>query len=167
MASTIFMILIAVMSMVLTVIIRTQPRVAERTAQIQAGRTMIERLTREIREGSEVVMATPSQFSFVTFVHQQQCGGPASASPTTPSIECRVTYVCTAGACSRTEALPNGSGPGMPVRMVDGLNTTNVFTYSPAASPRYVTVTLEYPSQQGGESITLSDGAALRNITSG
>jgi hypothetical protein len=125
---------------------------------------MIERLTREVREGSTVATATASEFSFVTFVRAQPCGGTGQPSETTPAIQCRVTYACSGGTCTRTEALPDGSGGGTPVTLVEGLNTPNVFTYSPATIPRYVTVTLEYPARQGGESITLSDGAALRNV---
>jgi hypothetical protein len=49
------------------------------------------------------------------------------------------------------------------VRLVDGLRSNAVFTYAPAVNPGHVTVTLEYPGDDGEETVTLSDGAALRN----
>lgn len=153
--------LVAVMGTLIMVVVRTQPQVAERSAQIQNGRAMIERITRELREGSALISATSSGLSFMTFVRGQQCGSPTPpASAATPAIRCQVTYTCAGGTCQRTEP------PGGPVTLVEGLNTSAVFSYTPPTNPRHVTVTLEYPARVGGESITLSDGAALRNAGS-
>lgn len=171
MAMTLLIGLLAVMGVGLGVVMRTQPRVAERSAQIQAGRAMTDRITRELREGSQItappspVAPSPTSISFVTFIRTVQCGvSQPPASSATPAIECRVTYACTAGTCMRTEALPDGSNPGAPVRLVDGLRTSEVFGFWPSpGDPRHVTVTLEYPAEGGGEAVTLSDGAALRN----
>jgi type II secretory pathway pseudopilin PulG len=166
-AATLLIGLLAVMGATITVIARTQPRIAERSAQIQAGRAMIERVTRELREGTaaDLQAASSNGLSFLTYVRTPQCG--SSQPPTseaTPSIRCRVTYSCTGGICTRTEAPPDGTNPGVPTRLVDGLNTSGVFGYWPSsASPAQVTVTLEYPARGGGESVTLSDGVALRN----
>ena len=157
--------LLGVMGGLLTVVVRTQPRIAERSAQIQDGRAMIERVTRELREGSGLQAPAASSVSFLTFVRTQQCGSATPPSSTAaPAIRCRVTYACTAGSCLRTEALPDGTNPGGAVRVVEGLNSTEVFGYWPSpADPEQVTVTLEYPAAGGGESVTLSDGASLRN----
>lgn len=166
MAAVLLLGLLAVGGMMLGVVVRTQPRVAERSAQIQQGRTMIEQLTRELREGSEV--ETPflsSTLTFNTFVRKQACGDSTPlTSPSTPARECEVQYACTAGSCRRTEKEPDSATTPSSTLMVEGLNSSEVFSYSPASAPRHVTVTLEYPAQAGGESITLSDGAALRNI---
>lgn len=163
-AMTILVGLVAIMGSALTLVLRAQPRIAERSTQIQDGRAMIEQFTRELREGSALESPTASYVSFLTFVRRQQCGtATESASPAAPAIECRVSYLCADGACSRTEAQPDGSGAGPPFRVVDGLRSDAVFAYTPTDSPRHVTVTLEYPDDEGGESITLSDGAALRN----
>jgi hypothetical protein len=40
-----------------------------------------------------------------------------------------------------------------------------VFSYVPSTNPTYVSVTLEYPGRGGEESVTLTDGAAMRNVT--
>jgi type II secretory pathway pseudopilin PulG len=164
-AATLLIGLMGILGMGLTVVLRAQPRIAEETAQIQSGRAMIEQITRELREGSGLQASSPSSLSVLTFVRRQQCGEPEPpTSDAIPAIECRVTYACTSDSCTRAEALPDGSGSGSPARVVEGLNSTSVFEYSPAIEPRHVTVTLEYPAQGGGESITLSDGAALRNV---
>lgn len=156
--------LLAVMGAGITTIARNQVRVADRSAQIQEGRAMIERITRELREGSGVQNPTPSGLSFLTYVRRQECGGSEPpASDDTAAIQCRVTYACTDGACTRTEARPDGFEPGPTVRLVEGLRSSAIFTYVPADNPGYVTVTLEYPGQNGDETVTLSDGATLRN----
>ena len=164
MAAAILIGLLAIMGAGITVIARNQVRIADRSAQIQQGRAMIEGITRELREGSGVQNQTSSSLSFLTYVRGQQCGGSEPpASDDTPAIQCRVTYACSDGGCTRTEARPDGSGPGPPVRMVDGLRSDAIFTYVPAGNPGHVTVTLEYPGEDGDETVTLSDGAALRN----
>ena len=50
------MLLVAAGAMSLvTTLVRSQPKVSERTGQIQQGRTMLERLTRELRQGNAVL----------------------------------------------------------------------------------------------------------------
>jgi hypothetical protein len=165
MAATALIGLLGIMGTGITVVAHNQARIADRSAQMQEGRVMVERLTRELREGSGVQSPTSSSLSFLTYVRRQQCGGSESpTSETTPAIQCRVTYTCSSGACTRAEALPNGSGSGPAVLLVDGLRSNAVFTYAPnATNPGHVTVTLEYPARDGDETVTLSDGAALRN----
>ena len=85
---------------------RSEPRIAERTADIQAARVAMERLTREIRQGATVTTATGSTIALVTNVNSATCGG-AHAAEARP---CRVTYACTSGKCTRTEVNPDGSG---------------------------------------------------------
>jgi len=145
--------------------IQSQPRINSQAAAIQQARTMMERVTRELRQGSSVPSASASQLSIVTYVHSATCGGAASSS----SISCKVTYSCSAGACSRTEARPDGTSPGAAVQVVSGLSSTNVFSYTAptATAPAYVGVTLAFPAKGGTDAINLTDGAALRNPGSG
>lgn len=169
-AMTLLLLLLAVMGVGLAIVMRAQPRVAERSAQVQAGRAMTDRLTRELREGSQVTVAVGSTISFLTYVRTAACGsGDPLASSASPAIQCRVTYTCvTAGTCSRTEAQTDGSNPGPAVTAVEGLRSSQVFGYWPSSTqPRHVSVTLEYPGEGGTEAITLSDGAALRNTAGG
>lgn len=145
---------------VVTAGLRSEPRIAERTADIQAARVAMERLTREVRQGSLVTTATSSQLSVVTNVNSATCGDAASAA----ARLCRVTYVCSAGQCTRSEADPDGAGASTPVVVVRGISADPVFTYTPsAASPTYVGVALEFPAREGDDSITLTDGVTMRN----
>ena len=134
--------------------IQSQPRINSQAAAIQQARTTMERITRELRQGSSVPSASASQLSIVTYVHSATCGGAASNS----SISCRVTYSCSAGACTRTEAQPDGTSPGPAVQVVSGLSSTNVFSYTPPTStaPAYVGVTLAFPAKGGTDAINLT-----------
>lgn len=140
--------------------VRSEPRTSSKVAAIQQGRTAMERIVRELRQGIEVPSASPSQLSVVTYVDEATCGG----SPASTAIPCRVTYSCSAGACTRAVADPDGSSPGSPVQVVTGLSDTNVFTYT---APDYVGVRLAFEAREAADPVTLSDGAFLRNPDSG
>jgi prepilin-type N-terminal cleavage/methylation domain-containing protein len=145
--------------------IQSQPRVNSQAAAIQQARVTMERIIRELRQGSSVPSASTSQLSVVTYVHSATCGGAASNT----AISCRVTYSCSSGTCTRTEANPDGTSPGSSVQVVSGLSSSNVFSYAPPSStaPAFVGVTLALPAKGGTDAITLSDGSALRNPGSG
>lgn len=138
--------------------IRSEPRSSSKVAAIQQARFTVDRITRELRQGLEIPMATPSKLAIVTYVKAASCGGAAAST----SIPCRVTYTCEAGKCTRVVAQPNGSAPGATVQVASGLVSTSVFSYLPdATDPTYVGVSLSFSSD--GEPVTLSDGVALRN----
>jgi prepilin-type N-terminal cleavage/methylation domain-containing protein len=145
---------------VFTTALRSQPRTTDRLAKISDARTASERIVREIREGWDTTVATSSQLSFLTYVHSTSCGGPLGAT----AIPCRVTYSCSGGACTRTEAQPNGSAPGLSRTVVSGISGSGVFSYSPDSSaPTWVGITLSFPAANGDDAVTIEDGAALRN----
>lgn len=138
--------------------IRSQPRVNTQAAAIQQARIAMESMIRELRQGSSVPSASASQLAVVTYVHDGTCG------TTTPV--CRVTYACaTDGTCTRGIAHPDGTSPASPTRIVSGLATNAVFTYTAptTTTPAWVGVTLAFPGTGGGSAITLSDSATLRN----
>lgn len=153
---------------VLLASLASQPRASAHTSPVQSARTSMDQMTRELRQGLSVPTATASQLSVITYVDEATCGG---ASATT-AIPCRVTYTCSAGACTRSVAPPSGGASGPSVRVVNGLSTTNVFTYgtgagactsASASAPTSVCVTLALPAGEGANAITLRDGVALRN----
>jgi hypothetical protein len=151
--------------MMLNFAVRTEPRLTERAASVQQGRALMERLTRELRQGATVSVGTPSQLVFATYVKRASCGGPPGAT----AIQCQVEYSCTGGTCSRTERNTSGTGGGEPVQLVEGLASSDVFSYLPSPStPEYVSVRLVYPAtDESGESedaVTLEDGVDLRNF---
>jgi prepilin-type N-terminal cleavage/methylation domain-containing protein len=146
--------------MVFSASVHTQPEQRARGGSIQQARTTLERITREIRQGWDVLTATSQQLTLLTYVKSVTCGG----APGTTAIPCRVSYTCTAGSCIRVESLPNGSSPGPAVTVVTGLSSVMVFGYSPSASsPTNVNVTLSFPAATGDDAITVEDGATLRN----
>ena len=147
---------------VFTAGLHSQERITSQSSAIQGARTTMERLVRELRQGQGIVPGTTptaSQLSLVTYVNST-CAGVSSATATL----CSVTYTCTGGTCTRRVGQPDGSSPGAAVRVVTGLSSANVFSYSPSATaPTYVAARLDLPSGAGDNAIVLTDGAALRN----
>jgi Tfp pilus assembly protein PilW len=151
--------------------IRSRPHAVSQSAAVDQARTAMESMTRELRQGSAVVSPTATQIAVVTYVHAATCGGAVA----TTAISCRVTYSCSAGACTRTVAQPNGSAPGTPRTVVTGMSSSSIFSYVPntggtsscgapgASTPTYVCVTLAFPDNAGRNAVTLSDGVTLRN----
>ena len=147
---------------------RSQPRLEKQGTNIQTARFVLERLTREIRNGVVVDKATASSLSFQTYVRHTTCGGSTMAASAVSSTRCEVTYACSGTSCTRTEAAP-GTYTGTAVTIFSGLNnSTSVFSYKPSSTlPTYVEVTLRVPDPSGSGSLTISDGASLRNATLG
>ena len=138
---------------------RTQPGISQRASDLQLGRNLIERLTRELRQGQGVAAPSSSGLQILTYVEGASC---TSSAPGTSF--CRVTYSCGSTACTRTQANPDGTGSSPPEPAATGITGPNVFTYSPTTvDPNYVGVKLEYPGADGEEAVTLSDGVSLRN----
>jgi hypothetical protein len=140
----------------------SQARVDSAAASIQDARTTMERMVRELREGSGLVpgtTATASSISVVTYVDSTCSGTPSSSAN-----RCSVTYSCSGGICTRRVAQADGTSPGSAVQVIKGLSSSSIFSYSPsAASPQYIAIRLALPTTTGGNAITLTDGAALRN----
>ena len=146
--------------MLLTASLNSQPEVSDRAAEIQRARTVMEQITREVRQGSQVFLGSATQLSLITYVDKSSCGG----EPATTAIQCRVDYSCVSGACTRTESQPDGTGSAAGVEVVAGLAGSDVFEYSPSAvDPTYVGLTMTFPASDAEDAITLKDGVALRN----
>jgi len=155
----------AVGSMVLSTT-RSQPEISERAQNVSTARWVLERLTREIRNGVAVDEATASTVSLRTYLRRASCGG-GTASSASPAIECQVTYACTTTACTRREAAPGAPAEeGAETTIFSGIDDSNVFSYAPSAEePTYVEITLHIPNPSGPADLTVSDGASLRNAT--
>jgi prepilin-type N-terminal cleavage/methylation domain-containing protein len=155
-----------------------QPEISERSANVQTARWVMERLTREIRNGVAVDSATASSVSFRTYVRRTACGGSVPTDPNAEAIVCEVTYTCTTTSCSRIEAAP-GVYTGTPTTIFSGINSSDVFCYVPSTNPdpltcgpaasaaeaTFVGVNLRIPNPSGPSALTASDGASLRNAT--
>lgn len=147
---------------------RSQPKIEKQNTNTQIARFVLERLTRELRNGIVVDKATASSISFQTYLRHSTCGGSTMAASTVSATRCEVTYACSGTSCTRTEAAP-GVYTGTATTIFSGLNnSTSVFTYKPSSTlPTYVEITLRVPDPSGTGSLTVSDGASLRNATLG
>lgn len=141
---------------------KTQPKVSEKAQDVSTARWILERMTREIRNGVGVDTAEPSEVSFRTYVRHATCGTSTPLPSNQPATECQVTYRCQAGECVRIEANPNVF-TGVETTIFSGVTTTNVFNYTPDDDPNFVGVTLRFPSDDGEGTLTVSDGATLRS----
>jgi hypothetical protein len=150
---------------------RDQPKISQQAQTISTARWVLERLTREIRNGIRVDQATASAVSFETYVRHTPCGGTTPLAGTAAPIPCEVTYTCTTTSCSRIEANPKVyAGTATPI--FQGINSNNVFSYKPEKpeppqAATYIKVTLQMPNPSGPAALTVSDGASLRNATLG
>jgi Tfp pilus assembly protein PilW len=159
--------------------VRDQPRISKRAQNISSARWALERIVHEVREGIDVnpETATSSTVSLRTFVRRTSCGSGVEPEASSPSIPCQVTYRCTTTSCSRIEAEP-GVETGTERTVFEGIDDSAVFCYVPSANedpetcgpvgeaaPTYVGVTLRIPDPEGSGSLTVSDGATLRNAT--
>jgi Tfp pilus assembly protein PilW len=162
---------VVVMSAVAMLVIsavRDQPKISKQAQNITTARWVLERMTREIRNGIVVSpgQAKPESISFKAYVRRTACGGGVPVS-SAPPIECQITYTCSTTSCSRTESNP-GVFTGTARQIFSGIDSNQVFTYAPdATKPTYVKVTLRLPNPSGTGALTVSDGASLRNATLG
>jgi len=142
---------------------RSQPEVSKRAQNISTARWILERMTREIRNGVAVDQATPTSVSFRTYLRRTSCGGAGTPAATVPAIECQVTYTCTTASCKRKETGPGVFTGGSETAIFSGIDDSKVFTYSPAGEPTFIGITLHFPNPSGPADLTISDGASLRN----
>jgi Tfp pilus assembly protein PilW len=148
---------------------RSQPDVSKRAEAISTARWVMERLTREIRNGVAVDEAEGNQVSFRTYLRRSTCGGAAILAANSPAKECQVTYSCSTTICTRAETPPEVAPTGTPTTIVTGMNNSgDVFSFSPSeTSPTFIGITLRFPNPSGPAGLTVSDGASLRNATLG
>lgn len=140
--------------------INNQPRVSDKSARIAEGRVLMERVSREVRQGYGFGVTTSSQLAIQTYVNENPCGGDAS----TTKRRCLVLYSCLQGTCTRTVREANGTGTALPETLVTGLSSNDVFSYLPGpGTPEYIGLRLIFPATEGEDAITLEDGVALRN----
>jgi hypothetical protein len=161
MATVIGLLVVGMGTVVFTAAVRSQPGQSARSEAIRDGRTMTERLVRELRQGEALDTGAGDSWgsqslSFRTFVHNS-----ASCVSTDPGREtalCRVTYTCsTAGACTRGEADPQTGTQGSAVQVISGLASSAVFSYQ--TDP---TANCPVPTP-ANEAVSISDAATLRN----
>jgi type II secretory pathway pseudopilin PulG len=164
-AAAMSVILVGAAGSMLISAVRQQPKLSAKVQEISTARYVLERMTREIRNGISVYSgASGSRVEFKTQVRRSACGGGVEEDPSAPAIECRVTYSCTTTACTRTETAPTVPGSsGTPTPLVSGLDSSQVFNYEPSVEePSFVGITLHIENPEGKGDLTVTDGAGLR-----
>lgn len=177
-ATAMSIVLVAGASAMLISAVRQQPELSERAQNVTTARWQLDRMTHEIRNGVSVTTSEPDEVSFVARVRRTACGGTVSTSPTTPAIQCQITYGCTTTSCTRTEREVGQTTGGTTTTIVTGIDSSSVFCFVPSveedptecgpasgASPTYVGIVLNVPNPSGPSALTVSDGASLRTAT--
>lgn len=142
---------------------RAQPEVSKRSQNITTARWVLERMTREIRNGVVVDTALPNEVSFRTYLRRTECGANGTPASDKPAILCEVTYGCSTTSCSRIEAAP-GVKTGTAIPIFEGIDDSSVFSFKPnTEDPTFIGITLRLPNPNGPADLTISDGASLRN----
>jgi Tfp pilus assembly protein PilW len=164
-ASAMSVILVGAATAMLISAVRDQPKLSRKDQSITTARYVLERMTREIRNGTVVYKATGSEVAFATQVRRTTCGGAVQENSSVSAIECRVTYRCTTTACTRSETAPSVETGGTAETVVSGLDSSQVFNYEPTAEePTFIGITLHIANPEGEGELTVTDGAGLRII---
>jgi type II secretory pathway pseudopilin PulG len=135
------------------------------------ARAFSELVLEDLRSAEEVTSSptVTNSITVITGVHNTACGSGTLASDNSVR-ECRVSYVCSAGACTRQERNKDGTGGGNPVTMITGLSNSSAVFFPQTSGDdqvRYVDIEIVLPnkSNQGDDAIRLDDGVALRNVS--
>ena len=145
-ATVIGLIVIGAAVTAMTVSVNSQPRLNSQAASVQQARTTMERITRELRQGSSVPNATASQLSIVTYVEQRDLRGDGGHQLDRMQGD---LYVRRRRLLpDRGEARRHRAGSRRAGRL--GALDAIAFTYTPpsSAAPAYVGVTLSFPAQR-------------------
>ena len=103
-ASAMSVVLVGAVGSMLVSAMKAQPDISKRAQDVSSARWVLERMTREIRNGIRIDQVGATSVSLLTYVRRTSCGGDVPASSATPAIKCEVTYQCTATSCTRSGA---------------------------------------------------------------
>jgi type II secretory pathway pseudopilin PulG len=164
-AATLSVIVVGAATSMLISAVRQQPEISQSSQDISTARYVLERMTREIRNGVTVVAkeSSASTLAFTAYTRHATCGGTGSLAAAESARVCKITYSCSATGCTRAETDSTATGPGTAVPLIGGIDNAKVFSYSPdLEEATFVGATLRIPERDGDEHLTISDGATLR-----
>jgi Tfp pilus assembly protein PilW len=164
-AATMSVIVVGGATSMLISAVRQQPEISQRSQDISTARYVLERMTREIRNGITVVAkeSSASTLTFTAYSRHAVCGSTGSMAPGESAHVCKITYSCSATACSRAETESTATGPGTAAPLISGIDSAKVFSYSPELEEAtFVSVNLRIPEADGADHLIISDGATLR-----
>lgn len=144
---------------------KDQSRVTSRADQVGEARVALNKIVGEVRQASAISVGKAEELQITTYVHATSCT--AGPSVSAPAISCAVTYKCAKETGKNTYKCTRKVSTAAEEKLVGGLTTNAVFTYSPASpttSATYITVKLALAdSSSTTYTTTLENGAALRN----
>jgi len=176
-AATLSVVIVGAASSMLISAVKSQPKISERAQNVSKARYVLERVTREIRNGVVIrgIAEDGSELELEASVRRTACGSGVEEDPEARAILCSITYSCSAGSCLRTEVDPDTEAGGSPTTLVSGLADDGVFSVEPSPSSEsgearkeeleeanYVGVRLKIPNPEGPGELSVSDGATLR-----
>jgi Tfp pilus assembly protein PilW len=164
-AATMSVIVVGAATSMLISTVRQQPEISERSQNVSEARWVLERMTREIRNGISVVTneSNVSTLAFYAYVRHATCGSSGGLAAGQSARICKITYSCSTTACTRAETDPATPGPGSAVPLFSGIGSDKVFAYEPdIGKAEFVSVNFRIPDPDGDASLTISDGATLR-----
>jgi Tfp pilus assembly protein PilW len=164
-AASMSVILVGAAGSMLISAVKSQPRISERAQNVSKARYVLERMTREIRNGTgvEQFAAEGTSVTFDASVRRAACGAGVQEDPAEPAIRCEIAYSCEGSTCTRTESDPEGVGGGTTTTVVSGLAGDQVFSREPPSGEiTYIGVSLKIPDPEGPGELSVSDGATLR-----
>ncbi|MEX2253574.1 MAG: hypothetical protein WD649_05425 [Thermoleophilaceae bacterium] len=130
---------------------RNEAKTGARSENLQQAQTAMERMTRELRQGSAIVSSSPTEITFETYVR-----GVGNQ---------RVRFSCSGSACSRAVAPSGTNSFGSPVTLVSSVDP-NVFTVAGGQVKLRLRLTrTSQPNVGAGREVSaeLNDGVTLRN----
>lgn len=164
-AATLSVIVVGAATSMLISAVRQQPEISQSSQDISTARYVLERMTREIRNGITVVAkeSSASTLAFTAYTRHATCGSTGSLAAGESARVCKITYSCSATGCTRAETDSAATGPGTAVPLIGGIDNAKVFSYSPdLEEATFVGVNFRIPERDGDEHLTISDGATLR-----
>jgi type II secretory pathway pseudopilin PulG len=164
-AATMSVIIVGAATSMLISAVRQQPEISQRSQVVSTARFVLERMTREIRNGIAVVPqeSSASTVAFTAYVRHATCGGSGSLASSKSAQICKITYSCSATACTRAETASTATGAGTAVPLFSGIDNAKVFSYSPdLEEATFIGATFRIPEGDGDTHLTISDGATLR-----
>ncbi|MGI8632633.1 MAG: PulJ/GspJ family protein [Solirubrobacterales bacterium] len=154
-ASAMLIVVLGAVSTAVVAASRAHPKITEPSLRIQEARGTLEGITRELRQTYRVVSTASNAITVLTYKINTAAG-------TTNQV--KVRYSCAAGTCSRQEAAVEDSFTGTPRKVIDGISSSDVFSYAPdTLEPESVFVTLKFGVDTQAADVVLRDGVSLRN----
>lgn len=156
-------VLVAITGTLVVSAARTEPRLTERTEPVRQARDALERITRELRQATEVHRATSNELVMTTYAR-------TAASPDA-AVRRGVRYYCGSGYCTRWEDTPataeasaegTSAFPGSGERVVAGLPTSSIFTFDSATDTEYIGVRFAWDVAGTEDRVVIEDGVAPR-----